>query len=59
MARTRSGTAAQQSGRIRGRAADALSRASDWVRNGSGGRALANSRNNTNSGDVGKSGGKS
>lgn len=50
------GNAAQQEGRLRGRA---LNKVSDWVRNGSGGQALANPRNNTNSGDVGKSGGKS
>ena len=55
MPRTRS-NATQQEGRLRGRA---LSRANDWVRNGSGGEALANPRNNTNGGDVGKSGGKS
>lgn len=56
MARTRSGTATQQQG---GRTRGNTGGASDWVRNGSGGRALANPRNNTNNGDTGKSGGKS
>lgn len=53
--KSRGNSALQQGGKKISNAANA----GDWVKNGSGGGALGNPRNNTNNGDTGRNPGKS